>query len=385
MTLLKRDYRILAELKDKLPPLCVIRPRKNYTTVYFSVPARLRPKGWKPSYEVGRTDKHTTAEIIERGKELYAEYKAAKKTDDLQLPTFRKGSLSHIITLYKQSEHYTNLKPATQKGYISYLNTIKRWSDSAGNPHIKELTLPTAIEFLNLWQDAPRTRKYYKAILSKLYQVAMQKGYVTHNLMEGVKLPKAQTKNTYKVWSEEQIYKFNEKAKEIGIPNVGRAVMIAWEGFRQTDIFNCVEPFHYHKGRFKFKTSKTNEQINCAAFPETIACIEERPAGQIHLTVNDKSGELWTMHAFSKQFKKVCDALGMKGYQFRKIRNSAAIYCLKAGLSDQEFKQRFGWSKAMVEHEIDYYTDIDQEIIESGNDKILAMKKRSTPRQNPQE
>lgn len=374
----------MAELKDKLPQFCVPRERKNYTTVYFSVPKRLRPEGWKPSYEVGRTDKHTIAEIIARGRELYAEYKAAKKSDDLHLPTFRKGSLAHIITLYKQSEHYKNLKPATQKGYISYLNTIRKWSDAAGNPHIKDLTLPTAMAFLDLWQDAPRTRKYYKAILSKLFQVAHQKGYVTGNLMKDVKLPKAQTKKTYKVWREEQIYAFNEKAKALGLPNVGRAAVIAWEGFRQTDIFNCVEPFHYRDGRFRFKTSKTNEQINCPAYPETIECINERPEGQVYLTVNDFTGEPWTVHAFSKQFRKVCEAMGLKGYQFRKIRNSAAIDCLKAELTEKEFKQRFGWSKEMVEHEIDYYTDIDQEIIDSASEKILAMKKRSTFAETPQ-
>lgn len=378
MTLSVRDLRKLAEIKDKLPYYCVPRKRKNYVVVYFSVPERLRPENWEPTYEVGRTDKHTVAEIIARGNDLYESFKAIR--DPRSAPHVTTGSLAWLVARYIKSEHFTNLKPATQKSYMHHLETIKEWSAGSNHSHVKYLQPSTIMEFLNLWKNAPRTRKYYKAVLSKLYQVAIEENIVTSNPMRELKLPITKKKKApYKVWKLSDIEAFAKKADEMSLPNVGTAVIVAWEAFRQTDVFELQEPRDYKNGGFAFETSKTGEPIMVLASQRTVKRLASRPRTQLLLTVNDLTKKPWTKDAFHKHFRKVADACGLKGYVFRRIRNSSAIHALKADLTDAEFQQRYGWSKNDVKLMRDHYTDIDQEIIDSGAKKLARFeKKRST-------
>lgn len=383
MTLSARDSKRLAVIKDKLPRYCIARKRKNYAVVYFSVPERLRPVGWNPIYEVGRTDKHTPAEIIARGNELYESFKLAR--DPNSAPRITTGSLGWLVARYIKSEHFTNLKPATRKSYMHHLETIKEWSAGSKHAHIRHLQPSTIMEFLNIWKDAPRTRKYYKAVLSKLYQVAIEENVATTNPMRELKLPKSKKKKApYKVWKLSDIESFAAKADEMNLPNVGTAVIIAWEAFRQTDVFELQEPRDYRNGGFAFETSKTGEPISVLASQRTVMRLASRPRTQLLLTVNDRTHKPWTKDAFHKQFRKVADACGLGGYVFRRIRNSSAIHALKANLTDAEFQQRYGWSKADVKLMRDHYTDIDQEIIDSGAKKLARLdKKRSTRSLNP--
>lgn len=372
MTRLQRDYRSLTLLKSKLPPYCEIRKRKGYASIYFCVPARLRPPGWAATYFVGRTDRETLAQIIERGQELHDELRAARRRTDLQLPRIRRGSLADLVNIYKKSEHYTGLKPATRKGYLHYLKTITLWSEASGHAHIRDLTAPTIVEFLNRWRGAPRTRKYYKAILSKLYQVAIEEGYVKTNPLREIKLPKAARAGQYRLWTADRIVAAIAAADDLGLPNVGTALALAWEGFRQTDIFRLQSPRDYKEGKFVFNTSKTDAPIRVLASERTRRRLEARPATQLLLTVNDGNGLVWTKDSFRSQFDKVLEAAGLQGWVFRKIRNGAAMQALRAGLTEAEIKQRFGWTAAQVRTMLDLYTDTDQEIMDSGAAKLAA-------------
>lgn len=376
MTPSKKGLKYLAELKDKLPQYCVIRKRKSYYVVYFSVPKKLRPEGWKAIYEVGRTDRSTQQEIIKRGLELYEDLKNSRRKEDRHEPRVTTGSLAWLIARYKKSEHYLNLKPATQKGYEHYLKTLRKWSDGSKHAHIRMLTAPVIHEFLDQWKSTPRTRKYLKDILSKLYQVAIEQNCVKHNFVKELKLPKTAKKRVpFKVWKIKDIETFAEKADEMGLPNAGTAVIIAWEAFRQTDVFSIQEPRDYKNGVFRFYTSKTDQLVTVRASQRTIKRLEKRPKTQLLLTVNDLTKHQWTKNSFYNQFRKVCEACGLDGYVFRRIRNSAAINALKADLTDAEFQQRFGWSKKDVKAMIAHYTDIDQDIIDSGAKKLERLDK----------
>ncbi|WP_268123888.1 hypothetical protein [Roseivirga pacifica] len=232
--------------------------------------------------------------------------------------------------------------------------------------------------FLDQWREKPRTRKNYKSVLSKIYQVAIDEGFIQENIVKKIALPKSHKINkNFKAWTLEHIDQFVATADDMGLPNVGTAVIIAWESFRQTDVFDLQEPRDYRNGGFIFETSKTGELVSILASPKTKRRLSLRPKTQLLLTVNDLTGMKWTKNSFRNKFDQVRDKANMHGYVFRKIRNSAAIYALKAGLTDAEFQQRFGWSKATVEEMKLRYSDIDQEIIDSGAEKLRAYQEQN--------
>ncbi len=338
----------------------------------------MRPKNWPPSLEVGKTNKHSAQELKARSHELYDDFVLAR-TGHKPDTRVKKGSLSYIIARYKKSEHWLNLSPHTQRGYEPMLKVIADWCKASGHPHIKHMGTKEIVGFLNRWQDTPRTRKNYKSVLSKLFQVAIEENLVSDNLVRKITLPKShKRKDTFKVWTLADIERFIKVADQIGKPNVGTAVAIAWEGFRQTDVFNLQEPRDYTNGFFRFKTSKTGEIIKVEVSRyDTIKRLSRRPKSQLLLTVNDSTQMQWGKLSFYHMFKEVREAADMHEYVFRHIRNSAAIYALKAGLNDAEFKQRFGWSKDQVQDMVDYYTDIDQEIIDSGAAKLRDFAEKS--------
>lgn len=343
--------------------------------VYFQVPSRLRPVGWKPAIPIGRTDRDSIGEITEKGKALYDRLQSERAGARFHLEdTMPTGSLAHVIHLYYRSEHFENLRPATQAGYKHYIDTIKAWGESIGHAHIKDIEPKHVVKFLSKWKDKPRTRKYYKAVMMKLWLVAIEEGLIYHNIMKLIRLPKTgrKGKRTLKLWEVEDIDRFVDAADKLNLPNVGHAVVIAFEGFRQTDNFNMQEPRDYKDGAFRFRASKTGSVLSVSASPKTQRRLALRPREQLLLTVNDYSGLQWTKNSFNKKFRQVCAEAGLDDYVFRQIRNSAAIYGLRADLTDAEFKQRFGWSKEQVEEMRDYYTDIDQEIMDQAAAKWAA-------------
>lgn len=360
----------MADIKSKLPTYCVPKKRKGYFAIYFQVPARLRPEGWKPAIPIGRTDRDSINDIIRKGEECYDQLQAVRAGISA---TPRKGSLADVIIRYRKSEYWTGLKPSTRHGYEHYLSTIQDWSQAAGHPHIETYQPKHIAAFLAKWKSKPRSRKFYKAVLSILWSVAIQEGFVNHNIVKEIALPKGKNKKSgFKMWEVEDIEKFVQMADVMGLSNVGTAVTLAFEGYRQTDIFSFQEPRDYQNGKFIFKTSKTGESVSVWAYQRTVSRLAKRPNEQLLLTVHDVTKKPWDKSSFNKKFRAVCAKAGMKGFQFRRIRNSAAIYGLRFDLTDSQFRQRFGWSKRTVEQMREHYTDIDQEVMDGAAEKIRA-------------
>ena len=375
MTLSWQDSRNLAELKSKLPPYCVIKQRKDYAVVYFQVPEKLRPNDWDATIRLGRTDENSDRDIIKRGKQLYEDLKKVRINQDLKIETNRppKESLAGVIRVYQRSEHWEVLRPATQKGYQHHLNTIWEWSRLSGHPHISKYTAKHLTTFLAKWKDKPRSRKFYKAILSILFEIAIEEGLLSHNIVKEIRLPKNSRKKTpIQIWEEENVRQFINKADELGFPNTATAVLIGYEmGPRMTDIIEFQEPRDYHNGNFRFRTSKTDRLIEVRASQLLQDRLAKRPKGQLLLTVDDATNKPWTFYSLNKKFRKVRSAAGMDDYVFRYLRNSAAIHAERADFTDAEFEALFGWPRERVRKMIrDFYGDRDQEVADRAVAKL---------------
>jgi hypothetical protein len=365
----------LATLKRNLPPYCVPKKQKNHILVYFQVPKKLQPEGWiGPTESIGHTGRHTDEEIYRRGMGWYKSLLAARRKDDLGIePKAPKGSLADVICTYKKSEYWINLKAETKNSYNRYLEVIKKWSQLSGYSHVADYKPKHIAKFLNRWQHSPRQRKYYKAVLSILFNIAMVEGLIDSNFIPSIDLPIInQKRKKIILWEEDIVDLFVAKADAIGKANVGTAILIGFEsGQRWTDIVRLQEPQDYTGGCFFFYTSKTEAVIRIPATQRLRDRLVQRPQGQALLTVDDRTGQKWTQTAFSDAFDIVREACELEKYTFRQLRNSAAMFGDRADLTDAEFEAIFGWPKKNVRKMLSqYYADRDQEVCKRGIEKM---------------
>lgn len=350
-----------------------MQPRKDGYVIYFQVPKRLRPDGWPPTYKIGHTAHDDLNGIIKRGEELYSEL-IGKKAGVFK--TIPKGSLSDVITLYKKSEHWEVLKPATKKGYHNPLETINKWSKISGYPHIENYQGKHIAAFLNKWKGKHRSRQLHKAILSILFETAIEQGYINNNIVKQIRLPKTKKDKSWKLWEDHDVENFIKCADKMGKWNTGTAVLIAYEtAQRMSDVINFQVGRDYKNGRFAFKTSKTGKTINIPVSEWLRKRLTQKPTEQLVLTVHDATGKPWDMNSLGKSFRSVLDKTELTGYQFRKLRNSRAVHSERAGLSSAEFRSIYGWERpdAMLR---DYYSDRDQSVADGAIEKLNVMREK---------
>jgi len=355
-----------------MPPYVVQRPRKHHTVYYYVVPKRLRPDDWPASIRLGTDVDHGLTAIHDYAADLYDQYcRMVKKKPPKN--EIRQGTVLHIIRTYLDSDDHRNLRAETQKSYGHLIDKIKAWAQGMGNPDMRNITAPVLYKFLSQLSDRPRQQQYYRAIWRVLFKIAVRHGYVERNIVKDIELPKQRKeKKRLVIWEEADVEHIVKTADALGYFNVGTAVMIGfYTGQRQTDVFRYCEPRDYSDGYFHTYASKTGAIINMHADTKLIERLNQRPAGQLMLTVNDRTGRPWTKDAFENQFSKIRDKAGMKGYVFRQLRNSAAMHAEAADLTDAEFESVFGWPRHQVRTMLSqHYSDRNQRAAESGIAKL---------------
>jgi hypothetical protein len=365
----------LAKIQIKLPPYCVKKKRKDGHQIYFQVPARCRPENWPATIKVGHTAHDSIKEIVSSGEKIYQEFINFKSGI---IEVVHKGSLNHVIETYKTTDYWQNLKPATKKSYEYLIRIIDEWSRLAGYPHIKIYKVKHLHAFLNKWKEKPKMRREYKNILNILFKIAINEDLIKTNIVKEISFAKTNKVKTIRVWEQEDINKFVDKADKENMPNLGTAALIAYEtGQRMTDIFSFQEPRDYKDGCFIFKTSKTSKRIYLPATQKLKTRLEQKEKSQLLLTVRDNNKRTWDKFFFNKKFRYICSLVGLDGYQFRQIRNSAAMIAERAELTDAEFESIFGWPRDHVRKMMrEYYGDRDPEVAKRGIAKIEEYKNK---------
>lgn len=363
------------------PPYVVAKKRKDYCVYYFQVPAHLRPDNWLPTINIGRDDEDPLSMIYARAWDLKARLDAQRKSEELSRPItrFGKGTLPEIADIYQKSEHYRNLALPSQKSYDANIKTILQWSAQKGHPHVSKLEARHVYGFLADYADTPRTQNYFKVTFSVLLNQAVLKGYVTDNVAKKMVLPKRKKKReSWKLWEPEHIRAFVDKADAMGYPNVGTAVLLAFEtGQRQTDIFALQDRIHYKNGRLTFVQSKTGQNISIPATDRLQRRLAQKPKEQLLLTANDYSKAPWTAFSFNKVFRRICKKAGLDGFVFRKIRNSLTVHGERAQMTDEEFSSIFGWSRNTVTAMKDnHYAAADQSIADRAVVKLETQRNK---------
>jgi site-specific recombinase XerD len=379
--------RDMATLDTELPPHCQAKKRAKgrYYDVYFMPHPKDRPSGWPATMHMGRTDKATVADIVQKANEVYEDYvRFLDKTitgEDLKKKT---GTLVDVISKYKASGFWTDLSKKTRQDYDLYLKEIESWSAEKNHPHIREMTTKSIVKWLGKFEETPVRQRRARTALSILYEVAKNEGYVEHNLARGVKLRKRKTaKRGLMIWEDRDIEIFCKTANDLGFASLGRAVVMGIEtAQRKGDIIKMQKPRDYDNGRLRFRQSKTGKLIDIKATDLLKKALEDIPATQLVLFLNERTGKPWSEYDFTHRVREIADLAGLKEHIFMHLRHSSILYLHRAGVDVKGIASITGHSlktiNAMLENH--YLETRDREIADKTIEKLERYRKSQTKR-----
>ena len=355
----------MAKLDIRLPPHCQIKQRNGYADVYFIVHRDYRPKGWKPTYHLGRTDRVPSETIWERAHEYYEELIHCRGQALTAPPRVvnMEGTLPDVIQKYRKSHYYQDLAETTRQGYDWYMKVIEDWSSRNEHPHVSELTKPVLVKYLDRIESHDKQRRM-RTLFKVLLRTAVLEGYIPNNpVNEDLKLRRRKVERRKIVlWTDDDVLRLMDKADETGRSSIGTAVLIGYEtSQRQKDVLSMEQPRDYREGRFVYQQSKTGQKVRLPATTWLRERLDALPDDQCRLVVNEINNGPYARPTFHQEFRKIADKAGLPNHIFHQLRHSTVVNLERAGNSIPEIAAVTGHSRKTVTKMIDEYYGIDRD------------------------
>lgn len=352
----------MAEIKSKLPPHCVIKKRKNYEDIYFHVHPKDRPEGWPASIKIGRANEDHS-KLISKANELYdefIEFRASKAIErDIKI---NKGSIPHIVSIYKNSYEWEKLGSRTKKDYDGFIANLVDRSKKVDNPHISQMTTKHIMQWLNTYHYSPNRQRIAKVVISIIFSVAVKEGIINRNIVKEIRLSyKKIDKNPIVIWEAEDLNKFVEYADKKGFSSLALAALIGYEtGQRPSDLYKLQRPRDYENGTFVFKQNKTGKSVTINASERLKNRIDKIPKSNLILCQR-RDGTVWKADGAAKVVRRLCNEIGLPNHQMKFFRHTLVRDSERAGISDDALCALTGHSRETIKRMKDMHYGIDRD------------------------
>lgn len=373
----------MAKLKIDLPPHCQVKKRAKgrYYDVYFMPHPSTRPADWPASVKIGRYPDEDIDTLVKKAREWHEEYECHRA--GTEAPSARSkvaGTLPDVITKYRESNLYLDLTDRTKKDYHGYLKQIEDWSEKNKHPHIKKLTIPVIVKYLNKFEQTPVKQKRMKNILSLLCEVALMEGYLEINpVRQGIKLRRRVTeKRKLVLWGEKDVDDFVDACDARGLHSLGSIALTMIEtAQRKGDVLNMRTGVDYKDGQINITQSKTQKPVWMNATQKLRARLAKHPSNNFYLFVNENTGKKWLDMTATHKARDILDEIGMNDHILMELRHSRVNYLYELGFDDATIISMTGHEKpeTMRRH---YREKINQELANKGVARIDEFRKLQT-------
>lgn len=320
-----------------------------------------RPEGWKPSIHLGRIDKDNFQDILNKANAVFDEYEVFRSG----ITTIKTGSLPDLITKFKNSELWHSWKPANQKEYHYYFETIRDWSEKAGHAHVRLMTVKSINNWLKGFKETPSRRKRLLLSLKRLLDLAVNEGELDSNPAKKITLPPVgKPKRLKKLWNEQDIDRFVKACDERGRHSLGTIALTMIEtAQRLSDVVFMQYGRDYKDGHLHYIQQKTGQSVWLPCTEKLMARYKAYPP-QIVMFVNEQTGKQWTVSNVSHVARKILDDIGMEGYILKELRNSQTTYLLELGCEVPEIASMTGHSLQTAQKMFDqHYAETRSKIL----------------------
>lgn len=332
------------------------RERASGWRVWWEPEAAVRELGFEP-VELD-PDKPTWSK--RRADELNDEVEAARQAGTrpaVKAPRSGERTMRALIHLYRQSRHYLDRKPATQRGYKTNLNVIEnKWGDDAVASFTKPV-MATWYEAL-LDQHGISWAKSLMLMTSRLFSFAEDLGWRREgsNPAGKLNLKSAPPRNRWASWQEFQA--LLQAADDLELPQIAvGAGLLTLNGCRVTDSrLALLDDFKVRKVSdwqgsdvnrlvWSYTSSKRGRNIvqavNHLIADRVERLIKQATDGQRYLICDPTTGDAYTIERYNTLWRQVrakaaeqMPSLLDPALQMRDLRRTFGVWA-RAGGSDK--------------------------------------------------
>jgi integrase len=246
------------------------------------------------------------------------------------------GTFAWGLALYKQSQAWAALSPATRRQRI---NVFKHIEAALGDSRLRDWKRGDIVAGREKRAATPAAAGMFIKALRGFFGWALESGHVATNPTEGVKIVEVATEG-FEPWTEDDVAAYRarwplgtrqrvalEVLRETGVRR-GDAVRIGWPNVRD--------------GVIRLATEKTGERVAVVITAALEAALQAGPVGDMTFIVG-VGGKPMVKEAFGNIFRQWANAAGVSK-SAHGLRKAAATADAMDGYSDAELDAKFGWT-----------------------------------------
>jgi integrase len=256
------------------------------------------------------------------------------------------GTVNAVVIGYFGSAAFQNLAPASQRQYRGILERLRR---EHGDKRIATLERRNVIALLSAKAGAPAAARDLLYCLRVLIRYAIDIGLRESDPTAGIKIPKSKSEG-FRTWSEEEIATFQAHYPIGSKPRLALELLLH-TAQRRADVVR-LGPQHIRGGVLSVRQQKTGKALAIPVSPALAAALNASPSK--HLTfLTTEDGKPFEPMAFTKWFRRCCDAAGLSGCSAHGLRKAACRRLAEAGCSANEIAAISGHASL---REVERYT-----------------------------
>lgn len=286
MALMNQLKEILTPMFSKKPlPEHVIAKGKTSKPRHYFAPRRNLPQNWPPTIRLPIDGEFRDLGIENKIYWINLNLDAARLNEKLEkeryallknLPPKQPTTIPDLLRWWEnQSDHWRTLKPRMRTNYQLKFKYLLAWSETIGNPHVKEISTAMLRVFINSGVLKPALMDATRATLSAILSHAVEMGLINENpclKLATFKRPKSPKSQIIRIWTKKDVEIYVQAALDFNW--LGGAIMIQglWEcGGRITDATKW--KISDLNGRFlAYSTNKSDENKIAIAYMSQKFC-----------------------------------------------------------------------------------------------------------------
>ena len=241
----------------------------------------------------------------------------------------RPGSMVALALSYFASPDFRTLKPSTQRAYRWI---IERFCKDHGDKRAADLRRDHIVKLMAARAEKPGAANGLRMGLRVLMKHAVEIGLRADDPTRDVRAIRTRSDGHHS-WTDNEIEQF-ERHHPIGSRARLAFVLLLYTGQRRGDVLRMGAQ-HIRNGALHVKQEKTGLELIIPVHPTLTAILAAQPRD--HLTfVTTRRGGPFQGAAFSRWFRKQCDAAGLPHCSAHGLRKAAARRLAEAGCTAHE-------------------------------------------------